>query len=74
MLLGKSDVLCDSFCRRSLELQITLRSDSPPSLQAARPCAKGQLYQAVHELEARQAKRAGEAAPLAHLDVQVLES
>ena len=33
-----------------------------------------QLYQAMHELEALQAKRAGEAAPLARLDVQGLES
>jgi hypothetical protein len=33
-----------------------------------------QLYQAMHELEALQTKRAGEAAPLARLDVQGLES
>ena len=33
-----------------------------------------QLYQAMHELEALQAKRDGEAAPLARLDLQGLES
>ena len=33
-----------------------------------------QLYKALHELEALQTKRAGEAAPLARLDVQGLES
>jgi hypothetical protein len=33
-----------------------------------------QLYQAMHELEALQTKRAGGAAPLARLDVQGLES
>src|SRR5215218_4772556 len=33
-----------------------------------------QLYQAMHELEALQTKRAGEAAPLARLDVQGLVS
>lgn len=31
-----------------------------------------QLYQALHELEARQARRAGEPAPLARLDVNTL--
>jgi hypothetical protein len=32
-----------------------------------------QLYKALHELEALQAKRAGGTAPLARLDVQGLE-
>ena len=31
------------------------------------------LYQALHELEALQTKRTGDAAPLARLDVQGLE-
>ena len=31
-----------------------------------------QLYQALHELEARQARRTGEPAPLARLDVNTL--
>ena len=33
-----------------------------------------QLYKAMHELEALQARRQGGAAPLAQLDVQSLES
>ncbi len=33
-----------------------------------------QLYQAMHELEALQAKRGGGVAPLARLDVQGMES